>query len=108
RSSRSKRSAEGRFGTVWPHSWVLGAGTIERMFVAVSGAVEEAREARWCRIGVISEEQARMQQELTEIVRAADDAGDWRAAGFSSSAVWFAQASRSDHRTAMRITQTSD
>ena len=34
--------------------------------------------------------------------------GDWRAAGCSSSAQWFAQVSSSDHRTAVRITKTSD
>ena len=33
--------------------------------------------------------------------------GDWRAAGCSSSAQWLAQVSSSDHRTAVRITQTS-
>ena len=47
-------------------------------------------------------------QRLTEIVREADDEGDWQAAGCSSSAQWLAQISSSDHRTAVRITHTSD
>ena len=42
------------------------------------------------------------------IVRRADDRGDWRAAGCSSSAQWLAQISSSDYRTAARITRTSD
>ena len=40
-------------------------------------------------------------------MRAADDRGDWQAAGCSSSAQWLAQISSSDHRTAARITRTS-
>jgi hypothetical protein len=44
---------------------------------------------------------------VTEIVREADDEGDWAAAGCSSSAQWLAQISLSDHRTAVRITRTS-
>ena len=49
-----------------------------------------------------------MKQRVTELVRAADDRGDWRAAGCSSSAQWLAQISSSDYRTAARITDTSD
>ncbi len=41
-------------------------------------------------------------------MREADDEEDWRAAGCSSSAQWLAQISSSDHRTAKRITHTSD
>ena len=41
-------------------------------------------------------------------MREADDEGDWQAAGCSSSAQWLAQVSSSDHRTAVRITRTSD
>jgi hypothetical protein len=40
-------------------------------------------------------------------VREADDEGDWRAAGCSSSAQWLAQISSSDYRTAARITRAS-
>jgi hypothetical protein len=50
---------------------------------------------------------ARVKREVMEIVREADAAGDWREAGCASSAQWFAQLSSSDHRTAVRITQTS-
>ena len=39
---------------------------------------------------------------------AADDRGDWKAAGCSSSAQWLAQTLSSDYRTAQRITRTSD
>ena len=49
-----------------------------------------------------------MAQEVTELVRGADDRRDWEAAGCSSSAQWFAQVYRSDYRTAQRITSTSD
>ena len=45
---------------------------------------------------------------VTEIVREADDAGDWQAAGCSSSAQWLAQILSSDYRTAQRITRTSE
>src|SRR5262249_52879215 len=55
----------------------------------------------------ICEEQARLAQRLTEIVREADDDGDWQAAGCSSSAQWLAQVASSDHRTAAQITRTS-
>jgi HNH endonuclease len=49
-----------------------------------------------------------MKQRVTELVREAEDDGDWQAAGCSSSAAWLAQISSSDHRTAVRITETSD
>jgi HNH endonuclease len=55
----------------------------------------------------ICEQQARLAQRVTQIVREADDAGDWRAAGCSSSAQWLAQVSSSDYRSAQRITATS-
>ena len=81
------------------------------MFVAVDEAVDEAlalrREGRRCELVSIFAEQARLAQRVTQIVREADDDADWRAAGCSSSAQWLAQLSSSDHRTAVRITQTS-
>ena len=43
-----------------------------------------------------------------ELVREADDRGDWQAAGCSTSTQWLAQLSSSDYRTAHRITSTSD
>ncbi len=81
------------------------------MFAAVDGVVDEAlereREACRCEIRSLCAQDARIKQRLTELVRAADDRGDWQAAGCSSSAQWFAQLSSSDHRSAVRITQTS-
>ena len=55
----------------------------------------------------LCEQEARIKQRVTEIVREADDDGDWQAAGCSSSAQWLAQISSSDYRSAARITQTS-
>ena len=82
------------------------------MFAAVDGtvdaALERAREACRGEIRSLCAQEARIKQRLTELVRAADDRGDWRAAGCSSSAQWFAQVSSSDHRTAVRITRTSE
>ena len=83
----------------------------ERMFATVEGTIdqerERRREARRRELRGICEQQARLAQRLTEIVREADDDGDWRAAGCSSSAQWLAQVSSSDYRTAARITRTS-
>ena len=74
------------------------------MFVALEGTVDQAlerrREARRRELGAIGEQEARLAQRVTEIVREADDEGDWQAAGCSSSAQWLAQISSSDHRTA--------
>ena len=78
------------------------------MFATLEGTVDQAlerrREARRREVRAIGEQQARLEQRLTEIVREADDEGDWQAAGCSSSAQWLAQISSSDHRTAKRIT----
>ncbi len=52
-------------------------------------------------------QEARIKQRVTEIVREADDDGDWQAAGCSSSAQWLAQLASSDYRSAARITRTS-
>ncbi len=82
------------------------------MFATLEGTVDQVlerrREARRREVRAIGAEQARLAQRLTEIVREADDEGDWQAAGCSSSAQWLAQISSSDHRTAVRITHTSD
>jgi hypothetical protein len=82
------------------------------MFALVDGTVDQAlereREACRRRLGELSEQAARIDQEVTELVRAADDRRDWESAGCSSSAQWFAQVYRSDYRTASRITRTSD
>ncbi len=81
------------------------------MFAALDGTVDQAlerrREARRRELGEIREREARDKQRITEIVREADDDGDWQAAGCSSSAAWFAQLYYSDYRTAQRITSTS-
>ena len=82
------------------------------MFAAVDGTVDQAleRERAACRreLREIAEREARDKQRVTELVRAADDRGDWKSAGCSSSAQWFAQVYRSDYRTAVRITRTSE
>jgi hypothetical protein len=82
------------------------------MFATEDGVAEQAceigRAARRRRLVSICEQQARLAQETTQIVRVADDRGDWQAAGCSSSAQWLAQLSRSDHRTAARLTRVSD
>jgi len=51
---------------------------------------------------------ARDDQRTTEIVREAEDDGDWKAAGCSSSAQWLAQISSSDYRAAVRVTDTAE
>jgi hypothetical protein len=56
----------------------------------------------------ISEEQTRLAQRVTQLVREGDERGYWQAAGCSSSAAWLAQLSRSDYRTAAKVTKTSD
>jgi hypothetical protein len=81
------------------------------MFVQMEGVVGQAREARRearrRELRALGEQQARIQQRVTQLVREADDDGDWQAAGCSSSAQWLAQISSSDYRTAARITRTS-
>ena len=83
--------------------------SFERMFATLDGAVdqlrERRREARRRELVSICEQQARLAQRVTQIVREADDDGDWRAAGCSSSAQWLAQVSSSDYRAAERITR---
>ena len=82
------------------------------MFVTLEGTVDQAlerrREGRRRELRSLCEQQARIQQRVTQIVREADDEEDWQAAGCSSSAQWLAQISSSDYRTAQRITHTSD
>ncbi len=81
------------------------------MFATVDGTVDQVRErrreARRRELRSLCEQEARIKQRVTQIVREADDDGDWQAAGCSSSAQWLAQISSSDHRTAERITRTS-
>jgi HNH endonuclease len=81
------------------------------MFSTVEGTVdqlrERRREARRCELRELCEQEARIKQRVTQIVREADDDGDWQAAGCSSSAQWLAQLSSSDYRSAAQITRTS-
>jgi hypothetical protein len=81
------------------------------MFATLDGTIdqerERRREARRCELHALSEQEARIKQRVTQIVREADDEGDWQAAGCSSSAQWLAQVCSSDHRSAARITRTS-
>jgi HNH endonuclease len=83
----------------------------EQMFATVDGAVdhvrERRRESRRRELRSLCAQEARIKQRVTQIVREADDDGDWQAAGCSSSAQWLAQISGSDHRTAVHITRTS-
>ena len=82
------------------------------MFATLEGTIDQTRErrreARRSEVREICEQQARLSQRLTEIVREAEDDGDWKAAGCSTSAPWLAQISSSDYRTAARITRTGD
>jgi hypothetical protein len=100
-----------QIGTISAHLASVARVPYERMFALVDGTVDQVRErrrdARRREVRAICEQQARLAQRLTEIVREAADDGDWQAAGCSSSAQWLAQVSRSDHRTAARITRTS-
>ena len=104
-------ATDAAFGTASAQVCGSWAGTLERMFAAVDGTVDEAlavrRERRRCELVSIFAEQARLAQRVTQLVREADDDADWRAAGCSSSAQWLAQVSSSDHRTAVQITKTS-
>jgi hypothetical protein len=81
------------------------------MFATVDGMVDQAlerrRAARRCELRSLCEQEARLKQRVTQIVREADDEGDWQAAGCSSGAQWLAQVSSSDYRSAVRITRTS-
>ena len=81
------------------------------MFATLEGTVDQARErrreARRRELRSLCAQEARIKQRVRQIVREAEDEGDWRAAGCSSSAQWLAQVSSSDHRSAERITRTS-
>jgi Domain of unknown function (DUF222)/HNH endonuclease len=81
--------------------FALGEWTVDQ-------ALEREREACRRRLGELSEQAARIDREVTRLVREADDRGDWKSAGCSSRAQWFAQVYRSDYRTAVRITDTSE
>jgi hypothetical protein len=90
----------GLFLVVYEHMFGTSQGTVDQ-------ALERARAADRRALVSIGEQEARLAQERTVIVRRADDRGDWQAAGCSSSAQWLAQISSSDYRTAARITRTA-
>jgi hypothetical protein len=81
------------------------------MFAPLDGTVDQALErrrvARRCEARALCAQRARLDQRLTEIARAAEDEGDWHAAGCSSSAQWLAQVCSSDYRSAARLARTS-
>ncbi len=81
------------------------------MFATLDGTVDQVRErrreARRRELRSLCAQEARIKQRVTEIVREADDDGDWQAAGCCSSAQWLAQIASSDYRSAARITRTS-
>jgi hypothetical protein len=83
------------------------------MFGGVDGevvlqAAAIGRASRWSALVSNFAEIARLTQQNTQIVRFADDEGDWRVAGCSSSAEWLARAACSDYRAAARLVKTSD
>ena len=82
------------------------------MFATREGTADQAleRDREACRreLRALCGEQARIARRMTELVRQADDRGDWRSAGCSSSAQWLSQVCHSDYRTAERITRTSE
>jgi hypothetical protein len=65
-------------------------------------------EACWHRLSELSAVVARAFQEVTELVREAEDRADWKRAGFSSNAQWLEQAFPCEYRTALRVTRTSE
>jgi len=81
------------------------------MFGTLEGTVDQARErrreARRCELRSLCEQEARIKQRVTQIVREADDERDWQAAGCCSSAQWLAQVSSSDYQSAARLSRTS-
>src|SRR5258705_5335501 len=98
------------FGTISAHFGGSALVRYERMFGIADGTAdqlrERRREARRCELRSLCEQEARIKQRVTQIVREADDDEDWRTAGCSSSAQWLAQVCSSDHPTAERITRT--
>jgi hypothetical protein len=83
----------------------------ERMFATTDDAIEvptqRVGDACWNRLGELAARAARDTHEVGELVRGAADREDWKRAGFSSIAQWFAQAYGCDHGTAVRITRTA-
>jgi hypothetical protein len=74
----------------------------------VDHALERVRAACWSELGEIAAQEARLKHRAMELARQANARGDWKAAGFSSHEAWYAQACRTDHRTAKLVTETSE
>jgi HNH endonuclease len=100
------------FGSESAHLGGSGGGMLERMFATsdetVDRLLERRREARVRELRAICARRARDDQRTTQIVRDADDDGDWHAMGCSSSAQWLARVCSSDHRSALQVTRTAE
>jgi hypothetical protein len=80
---------------------------LERVFATEDGVLDRVRAACCGELRALAGAQARIAWRVTELVREADERGDWRAAGCSSSAAWLAEVCGSDHSTAVWITRTA-
>ena len=82
------------------------------MFDTPQGTIDHAREreasACWHELGEIATRRARDSQRETVLLRDAEDRGDWKHAGFSSQAAWYAQVSRCDYASARRTTEIAE
>ena len=103
-----KRCISAHFRHTSPSGALVG---YEHMFAALERTAdrqrERRREARRCELRSLFEQEARIKQRVTQIVREAEDDEDWQAAGCSTSAQWLAQIAGSDYRSAARITRAS-
>jgi hypothetical protein len=77
------------------------------MFARASG-IEDRRAARRRELVALYAQEARIKHRIAQIVREAEDEGDWEAAGCASSTHWLAQLSHSEHQTAGKLQRTSD
>src|SRR4051812_50170421 len=103
---RAARSARFR------HRWGVGSGVgCEQMFAeayrVVDGNREWRRAARRLELRSLCVEEARIKARVTQLVREADDDGDWRGEGGSSSAPGLAPSFGRGHRGAARGTPAS-
>jgi hypothetical protein len=82
------------------------------MFGTLEGTVDQAREqrraARRRELEAMRADEARKEQRKAQIVREAEDDGDWRDAGCASSVQWFMQLYACDYRSALRIVRASE
>ena len=85
----------------YEHMFGTAHGTLDHTFERECAAVVDE-------VLAIREQQAQLDQRLTEISRRADDRGYWKAAGCSSLAQWLAQITSSDYRAARRLAETAE